>query len=61
MEKMIFNADDIHKLRVELAERREHMTPEEARRDFDARVAGGKRRIEEMREAKANAPMQNAQ
>jgi hypothetical protein len=44
-----------------LAERREHMTPEEARYDFDARVADGKRRIEEIREAKANTPMQNAQ
>jgi hypothetical protein len=61
MEKMIFNTDDIHKLRIELADRREHMPPEEARRDFDARVASGKRRIKEIREAKANAPMQNAQ
>jgi hypothetical protein len=61
MEKMTFNIDDIHKLRVELAERRARMLPEKAQRDFDMRVAGGKRRIEELRKAKANAPMQNAQ
>ena len=49
MDKMIFSADDIHNLRVELNVRRENMTPEEAQRDFDERVTSGKRRIEEMR------------
>lgn len=61
MDKMIFSADDIHKLRVDLAERRGSMTPEEAQRDFDERVTSGKRRIEEMRKAKADTPIQNAQ
>ena len=61
MDKMIFSADDIHNLRVELNVRRENMTPEEAQRDFDERVTNGKRRIEEMRKAKAAVLMQNTQ
>lgn len=52
MEKMIFSTDEIHAVRVELAERREQMTPDEAQRDYDDRVAIGKRRIEDMRNEK---------
>jgi hypothetical protein len=37
------------------------MTPEEAQRDFDERVARGKRRIDEMRKARTDAHMRDAQ
>jgi hypothetical protein len=49
---MVFNTDEIHKVREDLAERRARMSPEDARRDYDERVANGKRKIEESRRQK---------
>lgn len=61
MKKTIFGIDEIHKLRVEMAERRRSMPPEEAERDFQERVAQGKRRIEALRKAKEDAIDKHAQ
>lgn len=55
VDKMIFDTDEIHAVRVDLDERRKLMTPEEARRDYDERIANGKRRIESIREEKRAA------
>ena len=53
MGKIVFDVDEIHALRIELAERRARMTPEEAQLDFAKRVERGRRAIEELRAAKA--------
>jgi len=55
MEKTVFNADDIHVLRIDLAGRRSKMTSEEAQRDFEERVNRGRRAIEAIRAAKTSS------
>jgi hypothetical protein len=50
---MIFDCDEIHKVRVENAERRAKMTKEEARRDLAGGAEKARRAIEEIRRAKA--------
>jgi hypothetical protein len=50
---MIFDCDEIHKIRVESAERRAKMTKEEARRDLAEGAERARRAIEEIRRAKA--------
>jgi hypothetical protein len=50
---MIFDCDEIHKIRVENAERRAKMTKEEARRDLAEGAERARRAIEEIRRAKA--------
>jgi hypothetical protein len=52
MDRMIFNTEEIHEARVRLDERRSGMSPAEAQRERDTRVAAGKRRIEELRREK---------
>lgn len=47
-----FTVDDIHNVRVQMAETYRKMPPEEAERDFQEQVARGKRRIEELRKQK---------
>ena len=44
-----FNSDDIHELRIKLAEEYSSMTPEEAEALFQSRVKRTKDSIEEMR------------
>ena len=53
MEKTIFGVDEIHSLRIELADRRANMTPEEAQLDFAERVDRGRHAIEAIRAANA--------
>ena len=55
MEKAVFGIDEIHALRVELANRRAKMTPEEAQQDFAKRVEHGRRAIEKLRAAKTDS------
>jgi hypothetical protein len=50
-----FNADDIHELRLHMAERYSQMLPEEAEADFQRRAEGSRRAIEEIRRARADA------
>jgi hypothetical protein len=47
-----FNADDIHELRIQTAERYRNMTEEDAERDFQRKVENTRRAIEEIRRAK---------
>jgi hypothetical protein len=49
---MIFDCEDIHRARLEMAERYSKMSPEEAERDFKQRAENGRRAIEEIRRAK---------
>jgi len=48
-----FNADDIHELRVQTAEKYRNMTKEEAERDFKQHAENTRRAIEEIRRANA--------
>ena len=47
--KNTFTCDDIHEMRVRVAEQYSKMTPEEARRDFMAHVENAKRTMAELR------------
>ncbi len=47
-----FNADDIHELRMEQAERRSRMSKEDAERDFQESAARIRCAIEELRRRK---------
>ena len=49
---MIFGADDIHDLRIELADRRKNLPKDEAEREFKSRVERGRQAIEEARKNK---------
>lgn len=53
MAKAVFDADDIHELRVQLAEKYRHMSPEEAEQDFQRRVENTRRAVEEARRRKS--------
>jgi hypothetical protein len=48
-----YNAEDIHEMRVLMAEKYRNMTEEEAARDFERRVESSRASIEEFRRAKA--------
>ncbi|MDR1515425.1 MAG: hypothetical protein LBS45_07005 [Synergistaceae bacterium] len=48
-----FNADDIHELRIQTAERYRNMTEEDAERDFQQKAENTRRAIEEIRRANA--------
>jgi hypothetical protein len=50
---MIFDCDDIHNLRLEMAERYSKMPEAEAERDFKQRAENARRAIEEI--CRANA------
>lgn len=50
--KAVFGVDDIHKLRIDLADRRSKMTLEEAQNDFNTRVTRMNQMIEDARKAK---------
>ena len=50
---MIFDCDDIHQVRVEMAERYSKMSKEEAESDFRERAENARRAIEEIRRVKA--------
>jgi hypothetical protein len=50
-----FNADDIHELRLQTAERYSQMSPEEAEADFQRRAENTRRAIEEIRRIQASA------
>ena len=52
---MIFDCDDIHKARIEMAERYARMSPEEAEIDFQRSAEKARRAIEDIRHAKADA------
>ena len=52
MQNAIFTVDDIHRLRIETAERYSRMTPEEARRDRRQNAEETRRAIEAIRAAK---------
>jgi hypothetical protein len=47
-----FNADDIHELRVQMAEQYSKMTPEEARRAINEEAENTRRAIEKLRAAR---------
>jgi len=51
MQKTIFNTEDIHRLRVETAERYATMTPEAAQQDRRRNAEETRRAIENMRRA----------
>jgi len=53
MQRTIFSVDDIHRMRVETAERYATMTPEEVRQDRRQNAEETLRAIEEIRAAKA--------
>jgi hypothetical protein len=56
---MIFSVDDIHNVRIENAERRAKMSPEEAERDYRDRVETVQARIDEIRKKQSeNIPTQ---
>ena len=50
---MIFNCDDIHQVRIEMAERYSKMSKDEAERDFKEQAENGRRAIEEIRNRKS--------
>ncbi|MDR0653554.1 MAG: hypothetical protein LBG12_09655 [Synergistaceae bacterium] len=50
---MIFDCEDIHKIRVETAARRAKMTKEDARRDLEENAGKVRRAIEEIRRKNA--------
>jgi hypothetical protein len=52
MQKTVFGVDDIHRLRLETAERYSKMTPEEARADRRKNADDTRRAVEELRAAK---------
>jgi hypothetical protein len=45
---MIFDCEDIHRMRLEMAERYSKMSKEDAERDFKQRAENGRRAIEEI-------------
>jgi Tfp pilus assembly PilM family ATPase len=45
-----FNVDDIHELRVQMAERYRSMPPEEASLDFQRQAEAARQAIEEIRQ-----------
>ena len=47
-----YTVDDIHKMRVNVAEQYRKMTPAEAERDFKAHVENAKRTMEALRNEK---------
>ena len=47
-----FNADDIHELRVQTAEKYRNMSPKEAERDFREHAANTRSAIEKIRRTK---------
>ncbi|MDR0867564.1 MAG: hypothetical protein LBP75_03690 [Planctomycetota bacterium] len=49
---MIFDEDEIHRIRVELAERRAKMTPEDARADRQRSAENVRRTMAEIRNKK---------
>lgn len=53
MVRAIFDADDIHEMRVQLAGKYRNMSPEEAERDFQMRIEDTRRAIEEIRRQKS--------
>ncbi|MDR1581345.1 MAG: hypothetical protein LBS35_13395 [Synergistaceae bacterium] len=53
MGKTIFDADDIHKMRLEVAEQYAKMTKEEAIKDMREHAENTRRAIEEIRRTKA--------
>jgi hypothetical protein len=53
MGKTAFDADDIHKMRIEVAEQYAKMTKEEAIKDMREHAENTRRAIEEIRRAKA--------
>ena len=52
---MIFDCDDIHRVRVEMAEKYRNMPSEEAERDFRERAENARFAIEEIRRAKTGS------
>ena len=57
MEKIVknpFGVDEIHTVRLQIAEERAKLTPEEARRAFIMEVDAVRRRIEEVRQRNQN-------
>jgi hypothetical protein len=52
---MIFDCDDIHKLRLEMAERYSRMSPDEAEADFRQGAENTRRAIEEIRRTRIDA------
>jgi hypothetical protein len=48
---VLFDCEDIHKVRLEMAERYSKMSEEDAERDFKQRAENGRRAIEEIRAA----------
>jgi hypothetical protein len=52
MDLLRFNADDIHELRVQTAEKYRNMPEEEAERDFQRKAENTRRAIEEIRAAR---------
>jgi hypothetical protein len=57
---MIFGVDEIHELRLKIAEEYSKMSPEEARRDRHDRAELELRAIEEIRKAKKESAKKNA-
>jgi hypothetical protein len=49
---MIFDCEDIHRVRLEMAERYSKMSEEDAELDFKQRAENGRRAIEEIRAAR---------
>ncbi|MDR1558652.1 MAG: hypothetical protein LBS84_02935 [Clostridiales bacterium] len=55
MDKLVantFTADDIHNLRLRIAERYRYMTPDEAERDFKSHVDNAKKTMMTLRQKK---------
>ena len=52
MAKVVFDADDIHRMRLEVAEQYSRMSPEDARRDRRERAENTRQAIEEIRRRK---------
>jgi hypothetical protein len=50
---VLSDCEDIHRIRIEMAERYSKMSEEEAERDFQQRAENGRHAIEEIRRAKA--------
>ena len=53
MGKVVFDADDIHKMRLEVAEQYAKMTKEDARQDMHEHAENTRRAIEEIRRKNA--------
>jgi hypothetical protein len=48
----VYTVDDIHKMRVSVAEKYRNMSPDEAERDFRAHVENAKKTMESLRKEK---------